>query len=96
MHQITLEVPDDLGAELQPYRPHSLDLLRLGLAKWRRGRVTEKDRAIKALFQQMSDEGILTQAQPYPDHAQPPELPLIEVSGQPLSEIVIEQRNRSW
>jgi len=96
MYQIMLEIPDELVGELQPRRNHLLELLRLGLAEWRKERTADSAHAIKALFQQMADEGILTQPQPYPANAKPPELPLLEIPGQPLSEIVIEQRNRSW
>ncbi|MEZ4859671.1 MAG: hypothetical protein R3C14_00110 [Caldilineaceae bacterium] len=83
MHQITLEISDELANELQPYRSHLLELLRLGLSEWRRVRTTDTARAIKALFQQMADEGILIQPQPYPADGRPPELPLSEVTGPP-------------
>lgn len=76
------------------YRTHLLDLLRLGLAEWRRGRTAEADRALQALFQQMADEGKLIQPQPYPATYCPPERPLVRVKGKAVSEIVIEQRNR--
>lgn len=94
MHQITLEVPDELAIELRPYHPHLLDFLRIGLIEWRRSREAETNRAIKALFQQMADEGKLIQPQPYPANYCPPERPLVRVRGKAVSEIVIEQRNR--
>ncbi len=94
MHQITLEVPDELAIELQPYHLHLLDFLRIGLAEWRRRQEAETDRAIKALFQQMADEGKLIQPQPYPANYCPPERPMVRVRGKAVSEIVIEQRNR--
>ncbi|MFZ4657233.1 MAG: hypothetical protein ACOYNY_09490 [Caldilineaceae bacterium] len=94
MYQIMLEIPDELVGELQPHRNHLLELLQLGLAEWRRKRTADIAHAIKALFQQMADEGKLIQSQPYPANYCPPERPLVRVRGKALSEIVIEQRNR--
>lgn len=37
MQQVTIQVPDDLSKELEPYRDHLADLLRIGLKEARMG-----------------------------------------------------------
>ena len=94
MYQITLEIPDELANELQPHHSHLLELLRLGLAEWSKTQRADNQLAIERVLQQMADKGVLIQPQPYPANYCPPERTLIQVTGQPISEIVIEQRNR--
>ena len=93
MPQVTLEIPDELVTELTPYREHLLDLLRLGLAEQQRRQSREKSPKLDQVLQQMADEGKLLRPKPVLSHLSRARRSLIRVTGKPVSEIVIEQRN---
>ncbi len=94
MQQVMLEIPDELVAELTPYREHLLDLLRLGLAEQRRMQAVQPSATLDQLLQQMADEGKLIRPKPTQPRQQQTRPDLIHSAGKPVSEIVIEQRNR--
>ncbi len=88
MTMIQVNVPDELAQRLMRYQARWVEVLEAGL------RVIEPPQteaeALQAVLQKLASEGkiILPRpaSQPYQRH------PLLELSGKPLSEIVIEQR----
>ena len=94
MQQVTLEIPDELVTELTPYREHLLELLRLGLAEQQRMQAAQHSVKLDQVLQQMADEGTLIRPKPASSRRSRARRSLIRVTGKPVSEIVIEQRNR--
>jgi hypothetical protein len=92
MTMIQVNVPDELAQRLMKYRARWVEVLEAGLraiepAQPGAERETEM---MQAVLQKLAREGKLIlphpTLQPYQRHA------LLELSGKPLSEIVIEQR----
>jgi len=94
MPQVTLDIPDDLVTQLTPFREHLLDLLRLGLAEQQRIQAGEHPAKLDQVLQQMADEGKLLRPKPALSRRSRVRRSLVQVTGKPVSEIVIEQRNR--
>jgi len=92
MHTIQLELEEELAAKLIPYRDKLPEMLELGLRALQEREVQERQKAqerVLAVLRASSEVHV-----PGPPNGDGPYLrhPPVEVTGQPVSEIVIAQR----
>jgi len=90
MTTIQVEISDTLAQELTPYQQYLSKLLELGLFEWKKLRQEEESNRLQQTLTKLANAGKLILpapvTQPY-QRAMP-----VKLTGQPLSEIVIEQR----
>ena len=89
---IQVNVPDELAQRLMQYRARWVEVLEAGLRSIEPAQhASESDATrMQAVLQKLANEGKLILSRPSPQPYQ--RQSLLELSGKPLSEIVIEQR----
>jgi hypothetical protein len=92
MHTIQLELEEDLAARLVPYRDKLPEMLELGLEALQKREVRERQEARKRVLSVLGAAPQVNVPQPLNGDAPYTRLSPVQITGQPVSEIVIAER----
>ena len=92
MHTIQLDIPDELAERLAPYSDNLSVLLELGLQAWMAHERQEQLALREGLLRMLATSGKVTIPQPYTDSEPYVRHTPIPITGEPVSELVIEHR----
>jgi hypothetical protein len=92
MHTIQLELEEELAAKLVPYRDKLPEMLELGLEALQEREAQERQEARKRVLGVLGAAPQVNVPQPSNGGAQYVRLTPVQITGQPVSEIVIAER----
>jgi hypothetical protein len=92
MHTMQLDIPDALAARLAPYADNLLALLELGLQAWTAHERQQQLALREGLLRLLATSGQVAMPQPYTGPAPYRRHTPIPITGESVSELVLEHR----
>ena len=95
MSTIQLDISDELAKKLAPYRDQLVELIELGLQTWLERKPQEPLAQQESLRQILAASGQVELPQPYTGQEPYVRRTPVPITGKPVSEVIIEQRESS-